>query len=291
MSFAVWPILDVKETWQEGGGWQSSDGVKGSSQWVRKFTVTVTNQYGVVYAPTVLSDDRIPKNGSQHPTSAYLRCRSSKATRVSPIMFEVESQYKAETKDPEDNPLFAPPEISFTTLSSTEEIDEDVDGNPLNTKAGEPITGIKIPVGDLAATVTKNLADFDPASIYVYTNTVNSAIFMGFSAGVVRVHNISAKIVYADDLTYWTVTVQFHFRYPFKTDAERAWYKRLRHEGTVALNADGEIERIKDVNGEIKGGKTMLREDGTVETNPDIAHWIEFQVFRTQDLNAMGLGV
>lgn len=288
---SVWPVLDVKETFQEGGGWQSPDGVKGSTSWTRKFTVTVTNEYGVVYAPTVLSDDRIPKNGSIHPSAPWFRCRSATAKRVSPIMFEVDVNYKSKTKDPEENPLLAPPDISFGTLSSTEEIDEDVDGNPLNTAAGEPITGVKIPVGDLSATVNKNLATFDPASIYVYSNTVNSAQFMGFAAGVVRVHNISAKIVYADDLTYWNVTVQFHFRYPVKTTAERAWWKRLRHEGTVALNADGEPERITDANGEIKGGKTMLREDGTIETDPDIAHWVEFQVFRTTDLNGMGLGV
>lgn len=288
---SVWPILDVQETFQEGGGWQSPDGVKGSTSWVRKFTVTVTNQYGTVYSPTVLADDRIPKNGSTHPTYAWFRCRSAKAKRVSPIMFEVEATYKSKTKDPEENPLLAPPEISYATLSSTEEIDEDIEGNPLNTAAGEPITGVKIPVGDLSATVTKNLADFDPASIYTYANTVNSAIFMGFAPGVVRVHSISAKIVYADDLTYYTVTVQFHFRYPVKTEAERAWWKRLRHEGTVALNRDGKAVRITDDNGEIKGGKTMIRPDGTEETDPDVAHWVEFQVFRTADLNAMGLGV
>lgn len=288
---SVWPILDVKETFAEGGGWQSPDGKKGSTAWTRTFTVTVTNQYGTVYAPTVLVDSRIPKNGDIHPSYPWFRCRGASAKRVSPIMFEVTCQYKSKTKDPEENPLNAPPEISFGTLSSTEEIDEDIDGNPLNTRAGEPITGVKIPVGDLSATVTKNLASFDPSSIYTYSNTVNSAIFMGFSAGVVRVHNISAKIVYAEDLTYWTVTVQFHFRYPVKTTAQRAWWKRLRHEGTVALNSNGQPTRITDENGEIKGGKTMLTPAGKIETDPEIAHWIEFQVFRTTDLNGLNLGV
>jgi len=301
MSFAVWPILDIRETFKEGGGWQSPDGKKGSTQWVRKFTVTVTNQYGTVYAPTVLSDWRIPKNGSSHPTSPWFRCRSAKANRVSPIMFEVECSYKSESPDPEENPLDAPPEISYGTLSSTEEIDEDIDGNPLNTAAGEPITGIKIPIGDLSATVTKNIEAFDPSSIYTYTNTVNSAVFLGFSAGVVRVHNISAKIVYAEDLTYWTVTVQFHFRYPVHTTAERAWWKRVRHEGTIYFEdvtictsppCDPTIlVTAKDGNGDRTGTKCMLTPEGYKETDSTIAHWVEFEVFRTTDLNGMGLGV
>jgi len=294
---SVWPILDVRETFQEGGGWQSPDGIKGSTSWTRKFTVTVTTQYGDVYAPTVLADNRLPKNGSSHPSSPWFRCRSATAKRVSPIMFECDFQYKSETKDEEENPLKAPPDISYSTLSSTEEIDEDINGSPLNTAAGEPLTGIKIPVGDLSATITKNLASFDPSSIYYYTNTVNSDVFLGFAPGVVRVHNISAKIVYAEDLTYWTVTVQFHFRYPVRTEAARAWWKRVRHEGTYYLEDDPFnagtpiLTTAKDDNGDRIGTKVMLKPDGYKETDNTIAHWVEFEVFRTTNLSGMGLGV
>ena len=285
-------VLDIKETWKAGGGWQSEDGIKGSTQWVRTFTVTVSNTPTMCYAADVLSHRGIPKSGSSHPASPWFRCRSAKAKRVSPIMYEVECTYKSKTKDKEENPLEEPPEISYNTLSSTEEIDEDIDGNPINTKAGEPITGVKIPVGDLSATVTKNLASFDPSAIYTYTNTVNSAVFMGFAAGVVRMHNLQAKIVYTEDLTYWTVTAQFHFRYPVRVDADKAWWKRVRHEGTFALaGSDLVPTRITDGNGEIKGGKTMLKDDGTEETDTTIGHWLEFEVFRTIDLNGMGLGV
>ena len=81
---------------------------------------------------------------------------------------------------------------------------------------------------------------------------------MGFAAGVVRMHNLQAKIVYTEDLTYWTVTAQFHFRYPVRVDADKAWWKRVRHEGTFALaGSDLVPTRITDGNGEIKGGKTM----------------------------------
>lgn len=286
-------ILDVKETFTEGGGWQSEDGIKGSTQWTRKFTVTVSNENGVVYAADVLSDIRLPKSGSSHPASPWFRCRSCTATRVSPIMYEVTCTYKSKTKDKEESPLTEPPDISYSTLQSTEEIDEDIDGNPINTAAGEPITGVKIQVGDLAATVTKNLPTFNPASIYTYANTVNSSAFMGFAAGVVRIHNISAKIVYTEDLTYWTVTVVFHFRYPVHTSAQKAWWKRVRHEGTLYLAEDLSYPplRFTERTGQLVGGKGMLKDNGTKETNPTIGHWKEFQVYRTQNFNGLGLGV
>ena len=286
-------VLDVKETWQAGGGWQSEDGVKGSTQWKRKFTVTVSNTPTQCYAADVLSDIRIPKSGHSHPASPWFRCRSATATRVSPVMFEVECIYKSKTKDKDDNPLDDPPEISYGVISSTEEIDEDIDGNPINTAAGEPITGVKIQLADLSATVTKNLASFDPAAIYKYTNTVNSSQFMGFAAGVVRIHSISAKIVYTDDLTYFTVTVVFHFRYPVNTSASKAWWKRIRHEGTFYLVEAGKnlIRRFETDDNELIGGKGMLKEDGTKETDLQQGNWLEFQVYRTENFNSLGLGV
>ena len=92
-------VLDIKETWKAGGGWQSEDGIKGSTQWVRTFTVTVSNTPTMCYAADVLSHRGIPKSGSSHPASPWFRCRSAKAKRVSPIMFEVECTYKSKTKD------------------------------------------------------------------------------------------------------------------------------------------------------------------------------------------------
>lgn len=286
-------ILDVKETFAEGGGWQSEDGIKGSTQWTRKFTVTVSNAGGVVYAADVLADIRLPKSGSSHPASPWFRCRSCSASRVSPIMYEVTCTYKSKTKDKEDNPLNEPPDVSYSTLQSTEEIDEDIDGNPVNTECGEPITGVKIQVGDLAATVTKNLPSFNPASIYRYANTVNSSAFMGFSAGVVRIHNISAKIVYTEELTYWVVTVVFHFRYPVHTSAQKAWWKRVRHEGTFYYvdTQNKHIRRFETDDNELIGNKGMLKDNGTKEPDATVGHWKEFQVYRTENFNGLGLGV
>ncbi|MBP99011.1 hypothetical protein CMK18_23925 [Candidatus Poribacteria bacterium] len=284
-------VVNVKETWKEGGGWQSEDGRKGSTQWKRTFTVTVDNTAGTVYANEVLSHQGIPKSGSAHPKNPYYRCRAATATRVSPIMFNVEATYKSKTQDEEDDPLAQPAEVNFTTIQSTEEIDEDINGDPINTAAGEPITGVKIQVGDLGATVTKNLATFDPASIYAYANTVNSDEFMGFSAGTVRIHNISAKLVNTEDGSYYTVTVVFHFRYPINTTADKAWYKRVRHEGTLYLPSDLSYPplRFKDRAGMLTGGKGMLKDDGTRETDPAIGHWLEFQVYRSQSFQGLGL--
>lgn len=292
-------IVDVKEQWSgENGGFSVDDeGRSGSAQFARSFTVAVDNSGGVVTAPQVASSTLLPRNGEAHPFNFAFRCRELQVERVSPVLFEATAVYRAETSDASANPLDEPAEVEYSTITAEEEIDEDIFGNPLNTVNGEPYTGITIPIADLSASITKNIPAFDPVSIYLYVNTVNSQPFLGFPAGVARMTDLRGRLNFGDDFSYWQVSAQFQFRKPIRTTAARAWWIRVRHEGRWVRQFDPfqpdvfPVVHATDDDGNKITKPVMLKPDGTEETDKTKAHWLEFQVFETRDFNLLGLGV
>tara|TARA_R100000951_G_scaffold113555_1_gene115807 strand:- start:2027 stop:2908 length:882 start_codon:yes stop_codon:yes gene_type:complete len=290
-------IKSVDEQWSgdDASISSGSDG-SGSATVTRKFGVVVSNSGGIVKSLDVLSHVEIPKQNEAYPLSQWFRCSNVSATRTSPITFEVTASYEAETTDPEDNPVNEPAEVSFSSTSTDGAVDEDIDGNPIVTVNGEPITGVTMPFVDLKANVTKNIRAFNPLSVYVFGNAVNSVVFMGFPAGVVRCSSISAKQNNVDTFTYWTVSVEFEFRKPINTTNSKSWYKRIRHEGFLVKIEDednqGNFKLVHAQTGDAKATKpVMLKEDGTQELDPEAGHWQEWPVHRTENLNSMGLGV
>lgn len=293
-------IKSVDEQWSgdDASITSSSDG-SGSAAVTRKFNVVVTNAGGVVKSIDVLADTRIPKQNDAYPLSNWFRCNSVSATRTSPITFDVTASYETETADPEDSPLNEPAEVSFSSTSTDGEVNEDIDGNPIVTANGEPISGVTMPFVDLKANVTKNIAAFNPLSVYVFGNAVNTTTFMGFPAGVVRCSSISAKANKGETFNYWTVSVEFEFRKPVNTTNDKSWYKRISHEGfLVKIDDDdpdataGDTKLVHAKTGDAKATKpVVLKLDGRQETDPEVGHWLEIPVHRTANLNDMGLGV
>ena len=296
-------VVSVNEVWAGDAASISagSDGA-GSAKVARKFQVVVNNTGGVVNSLEVLTDLRLPHVNEPFPLSNWFRCDDVSASRTSPLTFDVTANYSTETSDPEKSPLDEPAEVSFSSTSTDGEVDEDIDGNPIVTANGEPISGVKMPFVDLKANVTKNIYAFNPISIYIYGNAVNSVTFMGFPAGVVRCAGISAKQNKGDDFSYWTVSVEFEFRRPINTTNQKAWYKRIRHEGfkireentdypSVTGAPEFRFPTAQDDSGKDVTKPVMLKLDGFPEPDKEIGHWLEFPVHKTENLNLMGLGV
>ena len=295
-------VVSVDEVWSGDSASiaSGSDGA-GSAKVQRKFQVVVDNTGRVETSLDVLTDKRLPRIGNAFPLSNWFRCEDVSASRTSPLTFDVTASYATQTSDHELNPINEPAEVSFSSTSTDGEVDEDIDGNPIVTVNGEPISGVTMPFVDLKANVSKNIAAFNPISIYIYGNAVNSTTFMGFPAGVVRCAGISAKQNRGDDFSYWTVSVEFEFRRPINTTNSKAWYKRIRHEGFKIKvdnpragdtgQPDNLFPHAVDESGKEVTKPVMLKPDGTRETDPEIGHWLEWSVHKTENLNAMGLGV
>jgi len=299
---------DVQESWQSQTTSQTieENGVKGSSDVSRFFTV-VADSVGQTTL-NALAAPGLPRRNDPHPQSFSLRARSFSCNQTGPLTFEVTVGYESLSADPNDptqDPLAQPASVSFSSVTQEVEIDEDVNGDPIETVNGEPLAGVTRPFTDLVITVRRNLPSFDPASISTYMNKVNSAVWYGLPAGTVRIMDISAQNVFAADLEYWDVSISFQVRrgYGSVTDA-RAWWYRTAHQGYVIEDGAGNYGMAKadpaddfTANGTIVAQPVMIIVD---QSNPSLAttgeraaigdgYYVEFQVLETIDFNNLNL--
>lgn len=238
----------------------------------------------------------LPVEKSRHPYFSGLYCMGIDCSRRGPLHFEVTADYASppfkEGQNGATGPLAQPTQISFSTITSEEPIDEDINGNPITTACGEPIAGITRPISDLGIRLQKNFATFDPASFYTFIDCVNSDTFIGFPPGVLRIANISAdEQFFTDDngnsIPYWSVSVEIHARKPYRTTAQKSWWKRYRHEGYY-IKSGTKIVRAVDDNKEPVSQPVQLATNGTKLSDQTQAVWIERQVFSTVNFASMG---
>ncbi len=113
---------------------------------------------------------------------------------------------------------------------------------------------------------------------------------------------LSASNVVTPQLAYWEVTGQIRFRYPYRTTNERAWYRRVRHQGFYKkIEIDdpanpGEKKNI--IVRALKGGEPTNRpvlldangfEIPQTEGQQVQAHWLEFKIYNPLPYGALGL--
>jgi len=223
---------------------------------------------------TVKADARIPYEKSRHPLFASLSCSGISVDRRGPLHFEVSADYTSPPyKDnpgqgpgEQQGPLSQPTQVSYFTITSEEPIDEDINGSPITTACGEPISGITRPISDLGVRLAKNFATFDPATFYQFIDCVNSDTFIGF-----------------------------HARKPYRTTNEKAWWKRVRHEGyqvrTSTFTPVGSlfaVVRAVDANKEPVSQPVQLDANGFKLADQSQATWREFKVFSEVSFASMG---
>lgn len=285
-------VIDIKEgyTGEEASG-QSDDGKTGTRDASRVFSATVSDPVNDT-VDTVKRATGIPRIRDPHPVDSYMRCRRVRVNRESPIFFKIFCDYQAPTYTDDENPLDKPAEISYGDASTVEPIDCDVNGAPICTVNGEsfdpPVTR---EYGDMTLTVVRNQATFDAIGYSAFKNTTNSTAFLGWPTGTVRCFPILGQSVSDGNFDYWVATFMFAFRRgaPLTTD-ERAWWKRIRHEGfkeKVTFGASSKIVHATDEKRQPTTVPVLLDVNGVKITDPTLAVWLEFQVFASMDLNAL----
>lgn len=302
-------VIDVTETWSEDAGWtHSGEPGSGRSTAKRKFVVTTTTD---ARPQDVLVDNRIPQVGAPHPWNTFFRCRATSAERTGPISFEVTSNYDVgealdgDVPPDQQSPTNQPAVIRISTIKETIAVDEEVPETPgtageliANTN-GEPFpNGVQKLQSDMAIQITKNLAAFDFNNIDNFVDTVNSAAFLGFPPGRLRIDSIEAESVDDGDFSYWRATVVIHSRRPVKTTDDKAWYARVRNEGykekilvQSGLTFVPKTVQAKDAYGDPVSQPVVLDSDG-FQVTPDngrTPHWLEFKLYQETDFNNLNL--
>jgi hypothetical protein len=284
-----WSVIETWEN-QDADRAIEANGIKGTTVTSRSFSVTHSTM--MVTPLSAMNAPGIPQTNSPHPISPSLRALRFGCQQVGPNYFIVTVGYEGATPDPEDpsfDPLFQPPNIEFVDVTQEVEIDEDVNGAPIQTVNGEPIAGVTRPFTDLGIIVQRNLPSFDPLLISTYTNKVNSTTWYGLPAGTVRIMGIGAKSVFSNEFAYWDVTARFQVRrgQGTVTDA-RAWWYRTAHQGYLVQTIDGLVHAVSD-DGLTVPQPVMLDLVTGQQLPPGVGAYIEFQVLEEIDFNALNL--
>lgn len=286
-------VLSVDRKWSGRRGGVSTDNR-------RQFGLRQGDVYQVVVDPEttifdILIDPRLPKAGDLVPGTSTVWVRDVDAQQKSPIYWEVTAKWSGDVgpDDPTDSPLNQPPEVEWTDVETSEEADEDFDGNPIVTVNGEPISGVTMPVVDQVVAIKRNVATINTYAIGQYRRSVNSDTFLGWPPGTARLIKYSAKNQYDDELGFWTISARIQFRIPYRTTPDKAWYARVLHKGRLVRNSpsDAASDAILAVDGnqETVTEPVLLKADGTRETDPAAAHWLEFKRFNSLPFSALGL--
>lgn len=303
-------ISDIREAGKSTLQTSMDEKGRRAVSWTRTFTgvsdsATTDTEYHarVAISTTGTVDGEVITEGTGHPLNPWITVESINVVRNGQVLYEYTVNYKSpkfqgDGSEPQA-PDLEPPDISFSTATTDEPIDEDVSGDPLATATGELYTGLTRSVSDLVANISKKFSIFDPDSFYDYIDKVNSDTFLNFPAGTGRVTSISATRVYQEFFFYWNVGVQISFRRPYQVEAAKAWYKRVRHEGYRRWNNGerggvGNLEPVPCVDGHGEPATTPqpLNEDGTQNfDDPTTGHWLTFQVYETVAFSGMNLGV
>lgn len=243
------PVIAVKPMWSphvsavEGNTFHSSRG------WTVHLTPASPPEEALVAVDPENAANRVARWGERYGGHEWLICRSVVPRRLGPDVYEVIAGYNLESpagfaNDPtgEQGPLGRPSDIRWDFVTSSEQIDEDVDGKPIVNAAGERFD--PPPAAEYAdprLTVTRYERDFSAATAISYSGrwgVLNEDPFMGALPGQALMKPIVGTRRVDGEAVYWAVTYVVVFREGLPASADglsggpkRAWWIRLLNQG------------------------------------------------------------
>lgn len=289
-------VVSVTRKIRSTAGDQSPDGKTFSMNRGITYQIVVddpnTTESDILYSPLVVA------LRSPHPDNFYLRVSGRQLSRVSPILYELETTYASPTGGGENaqSPLDMPPKIRFTSEDVEEEVTHTVGGLPIQTINGEtfmPRLREVLPIP--AIIVQRNVTWVNPNTISLYRNTVNSDTWYGMPAGTVLCKSIDADSMDDGDFSYWSVTARFLVRrgaWKYTEDVN-AWHQRLLAQGfliTVDLSPGPGIIHAMYAD-MTKATRPVLHdtETGRLITDPTDAQYYLFRTKVPMPFNELGL--
>jgi hypothetical protein len=279
------------EMWSKTtGSTESPDGRTVIVNRSRAFTCTLSPSDPIDIANTAPG---LPLVNSIYPGTFFVVCRKLTITRLAPALAMIVADYSGEVGPNESgSPIDSEVVITWRGAITDEAIDQDINGKPIVTQCGEPIDGITERIPDMVATIERNFITINVPAISAYLKSRSSDQFLGWPAGTARLMEWSASNVFVNGVAgFWKVSATIQFREPYNTTPAKAWYKRVRHEGLmVRATAGAQPQPAFDLKTKsIATRPILLKQDGTRETNPENAFWLEFETTRALPYSALGL--
>jgi hypothetical protein len=247
----------------------------------------------------------IPRLYEPHPDDDGVICKGivpkqgdDDESYVFDVTVEYNDDYSGEDPDePEDgNPLNRPVVIRGGFAEYDQVMVVDVNGGLIRNKAKDyfdpPVTRKG---GAMRFSMTKNYASLNLPFLKQYKNAINSDTWFGQAPETVRIANItfdrSVESWKVDDTTTIKVVIWQHtFEFELAEDSigDGTWRKYVLNQGFKHL-VGGLLLPLYDIDGNRISEPKLLTAAGAVETNPDNANYIAFDVYRQLPFAALGL--
>lgn len=243
---------------------------------------------------SVLLDTRVPSLGASVNEDRRATIKNKKANYVENAIWDITLSLDTEPipqaaidADTEENPLERPAEISWDYMTIPKIITYTADATPvaIENSAGEPFDpGLEYEDTVLVLHVTRNQANFSASVALEYGNTVNSNTFYGASAGKAKLLPPRAQRVVENELTYWRVSYEVHFR-------QAGWKARVVNQGLSYLTSAGDKDTRTPI---LEGGQKIqtpkkLKANGTIWEDGDDASILEFTIFESKNFGPLKL--
>jgi hypothetical protein len=233
--------------------------------------------------------------GSHHPQDIRLLAQEPDVRQEGPRYMEISVSYvRAEIQNQEEpeNPLDAPPIISWSISEYDEPTDADVDGNPLTNSAGDVFTGLSKGFYTTTLTLTRNESTFDINHALAFSGAVNSDQFQvpGPSGSTYTVapllaicRGIAPASTYTEDSEYVPVAYVIDIRLaatPLESAGDASpWDWRILDQGLngrfTTSTAANQIGRIINRNGEIVEMPVRFNGDGVPIDNAEAKYRVD----------------
>lgn len=279
------------EMWSRQGATLFNNGVRSEVTFQRAFTVTLDPGDSIEVAYTAAG---LPSVSSLYPGTFSVYLENYTVERPSPVMAIVIANYKGEAGISGDPGTTSPVDSGYSlrwgvTVEDLE-IDSDYNGEPIKNANDEPITGLREKFYDDVVYITRNFLYIDRYALRQYRRAVNSDTFLGWPPGTARLVDDEAVAVYAGGtLLYWRVSAAIQFREPYRTTADKAWWKRVLHTGFTVRDTASASPHPAWVYGQPTTTPVGLKIDGTLSDPLFPADWREFQTLGYLPYSALGL--
>lgn len=261
---------------------------------VRRFRIVLD---GGGYGADVVASSapQLPLVREPHPLAPFARAKSVKCSPESPddkiwiAEINYSSDVQEESQQPE-NPLDEPPQKGWSFAQFTRPVSKDINGNAIVNAAKELFD--PAPERDdsrLVFRYQRNQPSFPHLLANQYQDAVNSDQFLGFRAGYVKCQNISADYQFKNDVYYWSVSYEFHFR--SDDEDEDDWQLHVLNQGYRELNGLT-YSVIRDAEGLPLNQPALLDANGQqLDADWDDPVFLDFDIYRNLPFSVFNISL
>lgn len=264
------------------------NGATVSANLVRRFKVVLDS--GGPGADVAASNaNGLPFLRDPHPYDPFARCKSVRGQSEAndDKIWVVEATYTYDTQDESqqpENPLDEPPQVAWGFQQFQKVLQKDINGKALLNTADEQFDPLpEVDDSRLVLSYQRNEAYFPVALAREYQDAVNSDAFLGAPAGTVKCQNINATRQFRNDVYFWAVSYEFHFR-----SDDDDWELHILNQG-YRTTLDDSYSIVSDQEGRPMNQPVLLDIDGQELTEGADPIFLDYKAYREKPFSAFNI--